>query len=237
MDRDQLKATFDQQAASYDQKWARLAAFRDALHLLIGSVLGPLPADARLLCVGAGTGLEIAYLAARFPGWHFTAVEPSAGMLDVLRARARAEGFAERCTCHEGYLDSLPAGEPAGEGFDAATCLLVSQFILDAPARTAFFRGIATRLRPGGTLVSTDLAGDVSSPAYESLLQVWLRTITGASATPQAVEEMLAAYRRDVAVLPPPRVEALLVAGGFELPVPFYQAGLIHGWYARRGEA
>ena len=38
MDREQLQQTFDQQAATYDQKWARLAPLRDATHLLIGSV-------------------------------------------------------------------------------------------------------------------------------------------------------------------------------------------------------
>lgn len=236
MDRDALKATFDQQAASYDHKWSRLAALRDALHLLVGSVFGPLPADARLLCVGAGTGAEIAWLAARFPGWSFTAVEPAPGMLAMCRRRAEAEGFAARCTFHEGYVDTLPASGAAG-AFDAATSLLVSQFILDPQARTEFFRGIAARLRPGGLLVSTDLSGDVSSAAYASLLEVWLRTIASADASPEAREQMLAAYRRDVAVLPPQRVEALLVAAGFEPPVQFYQAGLIHGWFARRAAA
>jgi hypothetical protein len=54
--RGRARGTFDQQASSYDQKWSRLAAFRDALHLLIGSVIRDLPANARVLCVGAGTG-------------------------------------------------------------------------------------------------------------------------------------------------------------------------------------
>lgn len=233
MNLDELKATFDQQAAGYDQKWSRLAPLRDALHLLMGSVLGTLPAQARVLCVGAGTGAEMGYLAARFPGWSFTAVEPAARMLDVCRRRAEAEGFAARCTFHEGFLETLPAGAP----FDAATCLLVSQFILDEAARVAFFRGIAARLRPGGVLVSADLAGDLSAPTYPSLLQTWLRTIAAADASPEAIEQMCTAYRRDVAVLPPQRVEALLVAGGFELPVRFHQAGLIHAWYARHAGA
>ena len=70
----QLREAFDQQASSYDQKWARVAAFRDALHLLVGAAFKELPAAARVLCVGAGTGAEIFYLAARFPAWTFTAV-------------------------------------------------------------------------------------------------------------------------------------------------------------------
>jgi tRNA (cmo5U34)-methyltransferase len=230
MDRDQLKETFDQQASSYDEKWSRLAAFRDALHLLIGSVFRELPVDARVLCVGAGTGAEILYLAGQFPGWTFTAVEPSAGMLDVCRRRAEAAGIADRCTFHEGYLDSLPRTE----AFDAATCLLVSQFILDRQARSDFFRAIAQRLRPGGLLASSDLSADVNSAAYPGLLDVWLRTITLADVSADAVERMCTAYRRDVATLPAQEVEAIIASGGFESPVQVFQAGLIRAWYARR---
>lgn len=230
MNPEQLQATFDQQAPSYDQKWSRLAPFRDAVHLLIGSALADLPANARVLCVGAGTGAEIVYLAGRFPGWTFTAVEPSAGMLEAFRRRADESGIAARCAFHEGYLETLPPAEP----FDAATCLLVSQFILDMQARARFFGAIAGRLRPGGLLASSDLSGDVESQSHASLLEVWLRTISGPDATAEAVEQMCAAYRRDVAVLPARRIEDLLLAGGFESPVQFFQAGLIHAWYSKR---
>lgn len=230
MDPEQLQATFDRQAATYDEKWSRLAAFRDALHLLIAEAFAELPADARVLCVGAGTGAEIVYLARRFPRWTFTAVEPSAGMLAALRRRAEEAGIADRCVCHEGYLDTLPPTTP----FDAATCLLVSQFILEGPARVRFFGAIARRLRPAGLLASSDLSGDVASPRHASLLDIWLRTIGGADATAEAVEQMRAAYRHDVAVLPARAIEALLLASGFESPVQFFQAGLIHAWYCRR---
>lgn len=233
MDREQLRATFDQQASSYDQKWSRLAAFRDSLHLLIGSVLKELPVGARVLCVGAGTGAEIIYLAGRFPGWTFTAVEPSAGMLEACRRRAEGSGIAARCTFHEGYLDSLPEGA----AFDAATCLLVSQFILDRRVRSDHFRAIARRLRPGGVLASSDLSADVNAAAYPGLLDVWLRTIAGPDISAEGIEQMCAAYRRDVAVLPAADIESIIVSGGFEPPVQFFQAGLIRAWYATRAAA
>ncbi|MBX3650659.1 MAG: class I SAM-dependent methyltransferase [Burkholderiales bacterium] len=147
MHRDELKSLFDQQAAGYDRQWAKMAPIREALYYLLESVFAALPADARLLCVGVGTGTELAHLAAKFPGWRFTAVEPSGAMLDVCRQRAEAGGFATRCTFHEGYLESLPA-----DGLhDAATCFLVSQFFLDPEVRTEFFRAIAARLMPDGS--------------------------------------------------------------------------------------
>lgn len=230
MDREQLKVTFDQQASSYDQKWSRLAPLLDGLHMLIGSVFRELPTGARVLCVGAGTGAEILYLARRFPGWTFTAVDPAARMLDVCRRRAEESGIATRCTFHEGFLESLP---PTG-AFDAATCLLVSQFTLEAPARSGFFRAIARRLGPGGILASSDLSADVKSKAYQSLLEVWLRTIAAPDMSAEGIEQICTAYRRDVAVLPARDVEAIIVSGGFELPVQFFQAGLIRAWFSKR---
>lgn len=230
MNDEKLQATFNQQAASaYDSQWARLAPFRDGLHLLVAAVLAELPVDARILCVGAGTGAEILSLAEKFPGWRFTAVEPSAPMLDVFRRKAQEQGIASRCTFHEGYLDSLPSCEP----FDAATSLLVSHFILQQDERTGFFRGIRQRLRPNGILINSDLTSDTDAPHYGALLEVWMRTMAGADLSQEKQEQMRAAYRRDVAILAPEIVAGMMASGGFDTPVQFYQCGLIHGWFAR----
>ncbi len=231
MDQAQVKAVFDQQAASYDTQWARTAPIRHCLHLLLDSQFAGLPADARILCVGVGTGAEMAHLAARNRGWRFTAVEPSGPMLDVCRQRAQQEGFAARCEFHEGYVASLPTVA----AHDAATCFLVSQFILDRPARSAFFREIADRLKPGGLLASSDLASDVRSPEYDVLLAAWIRMMAAAEVSPEAMARMRKAYAEDVGVLPAADVASIIAAGGFERPVQFFQAGLIHGWVSRRG--
>lgn len=222
------------QAAVYDQQFAKMAPLRDALHLLMEAVLCGLPADARILCVGAGTGAEIIRLAGRFPGWRFMAVDPSGPMLNVCRRRVGELGLASRCEFHEGFLDSLPAAETA---FDAATSILVSHFILSAEERRAYFRAIAGRLRPGGMLVNADLAADVSSPSFPSLLDVWIRTMNAAEVPPEKVESIRAAYDKAVAFLPPAKLGALLEAAGFETPVLFLQTGLIHAWYARHADA
>jgi tRNA (cmo5U34)-methyltransferase len=51
---------------------------------------------------------------------------------------------------------------------------------------------------------------------------------------PEGLERMRAAYARDVAILPPGRVETIIESAGFEPPVEFFQAGLIHAWFSRR---
>lgn len=230
MNSDEIKAIFDQQASSYDERWAKTAPIRDALHFLLQAVLAELPSNARILCVGAGTGEEIGYLAERFPHWSFVAVEPSGAMLDVCRQKADKAGFISRCDFHEGYLDTLPAQEP----FDAATCFLVSQFILERDARIGFFNSIAARLRPEGILASSDLASDVSSSQYSALLQTWLNMMLASDVPAAGVEQMRAAYAKDVAILPPAQIESIIREGGFDNPVGFYQAGLIHAWFSRR---
>ena len=50
-----ISSLFDQQAAGYDRQWAKTAPIRDCLFLL-EPLLAPLPAEARVLCVGVGTG-------------------------------------------------------------------------------------------------------------------------------------------------------------------------------------
>lgn len=219
-----------EQAAAYDARFAKLEPMRDALHLLTGGILAQLPPDARVLCVGAGTGAELLALAAKFPGWRFTAVEPSGPMLDLCRKKASDAGVAERCEFHEGFLESLPMGDP----FHAATSFLVSQFVLDVKQRRDFFRQIAERLIPGGYLVSSDLSADLTTEEYSQLFEVWANLFEYSGFMPEHIESIRGAYGRDVAVSPPEHVVSLIASAGFDTPVAFYQSVLIRGWFARR---
>lgn len=230
MKSNELKAAFDQQAAGYDQHWARLAPIRESLHFLLEAVFAELPEDARILSVGVGTGAELGHLAKRFARARFIAVEPSPAMLNLCRERARQEGFFSRCEFHEGYVETLPGGEPC----HAATSLLVSQFILDRQARVDFFRAIAARLIPAGILATSDLASEVGTAQHEALVGAWMNMMAGAGIAPEARAKMREAWRKDVAILPPAEVASLIEAGGFDVPTRFHQAGLIHAWFARR---
>lgn len=227
---EELKAVFDQQAAGYDKTQERMAPVLNALYFLLVPMFSRLPDDARVLCVGAGTGAEISYLAQRHPKWCFTAVEPSGAMLDVCQQRADKEGFAARCSFHEGYLDSLPDQA----AYDTATCFLVSQFILEQEARAKFFSAIANRLKSGAILVSSDLAAGSSSDSYEPLLVAWMRMMATAEISPEAMERMRAAYGKDVAILSAGVVASIIESGGFKNAVQFFQAGLLHAWYSER---
>ena len=231
MQNQEQAVVFDaERASTYDERAAKLAPLRDTLHLLTRLILADLPVNARILCVGVGTGLELMYLAREFPQWQFTAVEPAPAMLDTCRQKAEASGIASRCTWHEGYLDSLPVSEP----FDAATCLLVSHFLMQPEERRNFFSQIGSRLHPQGYLVSADLAGDMSTLSYQSLREMWTRMLKYAEYPEQTIEDFLAAHGRDAAVLPPDEVASIIASSGFDPPVLFLQTLFIHAWYARR---
>ena len=85
-----------------------------------------------------------------------------------------------------------------------------------------------------GCLASSDLASDVHSAAYEVLLPAWTRMMAAADVPPEAIERMRAAYSEDVAVIPPADVASVIAAAGFEPPVQFFQAGLIHAWISAK---
>lgn len=231
MNADELKAMFNRLAPNYDDQWKHTAPIRNSLYFLCDAVFADLASTARLLCVGAGTGAEIAHFAARFPAWRFTAVEPAAAMLDINRERAEAQGYAARCYFHQGYVETLPAAE---KNYDAAICLLVSQFIQDDTARSAFFSAIAARLAPGALLVNADLAADTRTPTYDALLAVWMRMMAAADLSLESIVRLRAAYDRDVAIRPTAATAELIEAGGFDTPVMFFQAGLITAWFAHR---
>lgn len=233
MHSEELKAAFDQQASGYDKQQEKMAPILNGLRFLLESVFADVPVEARILCVGVGTGEELSHLAQKFPRWNFTAVEPSGAMLDICRHKAEKEGFASRCVFHESYIESLPLDD----AYDAATCFLVSQFILEQEARSSFFHAIANRLKPNGVLASSDLASGVSSEDYEALMNSWLNMMAATGVPSEGLERMRTAYSKDVAVLPAATVASIIESGGFETPVQFFQAGLVHAWFSKRASS
>lgn len=225
-----MQAFNKEHASNYDQRYAKLAPQRDALHLLIRILFSDLPSRSRILCVGAGTGAEMIALAKAFPNFEFTAVEPSEPMLDVCRERAAQEGITARCTFHHGYIHTLESSTP----FDAATSLLVSQFLVDRSERVAFFEDIARRLRPGACLVNADLSADLDSPDSEGLKDFWAKMLVFSDSPPDQARNYLKGWKEHVGVLPPDQVAAIITDGGFEKPVLFSQSLFIHAWYAKR---
>jgi len=232
-----MPVPFDEaHAAIYDTQFAKLAPMRDALHLVTQIALADLAPDAHVLSVGAGTGAEVLSLARIYPGWTFTALDTSAPMLDRCRQRVADQGISHRVHFHVGDIHSLPGD--AGP-FDAATSILVSQFVVDPIARQRFFRSIADRLRPRGPLVFAELAVE---PHDDALRELWRRAQSldrphpthAAPAPPSASDKPSESAAKLVSIDPPGDIERLVTAAGFEVPTRVFQTLMIHGWVAQR---
>lgn len=228
---DTVARFFDQQAAaSYDQRQSRLAPITENLHFLISLVLKDLPDQARILCVGVGTGAEIVKLANAYPGWTFTGIDPSADMLKKCSARVEHNQLASRVELFHGYLPDLPQSEP----YDAVLCLLVTHFLKDRDDRRRMFQDMGRRLKSNGYLINADISGDLNAPEFPNLLEKWKTMSMLAGSTAEQVAKISQTWKEHISVLPPGQIEELIRQAGFSMPVIFFQSLFICAWYSRK---
>ena len=157
---------------------------------------------------------------------HPTTHEP---MVDLDKRRLAATPVGPRSVVHAATIDQLNE-----TGFDAATCILVSHFILKREERVAFFAEIASRLKSGGLLVSADISSDMQSEEFQSLLPIWCKALSHSGHDPETVKSYVAALGTGASVLPPAEVASIIRDGGFAQTTLFYQSLLIHGWLSRK---
>ena len=212
-----------------ENKFAKLAPMSETLHFLTNIVLSDLSSTAKILCVGAGAGPELISMAKLNPLWSFTVVEPLESLMNICKERAEEAGISSRCHFHLGYLDSLYDEQT----YDAATALLVSQFLINTEDRIKFFSDIFKRLNSGGYLVSADLSS-AKVDNYDNLFKNWTNTLKYAGFSNDEIKEILSAWGKNVAVISADEIESIIVSSGFSKPVLFYQALFIHGWYSRK---
>jgi tRNA (cmo5U34)-methyltransferase len=199
-----------------------------SLHRMVALLLAErVPADGRVLVLGAGGGLELKALAEGQPGWSFLGVDPSADMLAL--AKRAIEPHAGRMQLHHGYIEGAPDGE-----FDGATCLLTFHFI-PREERLETLRQIRRRLKPGAPL----LLAHISFPQSEPERSQWIARHVAYSAAPGTDPAQLEASRQAIGsrltILAPDEEEALLREAGFSAVSLFYAGLSFKGWVAYAG--
>ena len=182
------------------------------------------PADGRVLVLGAGGGLEINAFADAHPGWSFDGVDPSA---DMLRLAERTVGpHAARVRLHQGFIGCAPEGP-----FDGATAILTFHFI-PRDERLATLTAIRRRLKPGAPFV----VAHVSVPDAEPQRSAWLAR-HAAFGSPEGTDaRQIDAARQTLAtklsILSPEQEEAMLREAGFSDIGLFYAGFSFRGWVA-----
>jgi len=183
-----------------------------------------MPADGRLLALGAGGGLELKAFAQAHPAWSFDGVDPSADMLRV--AEQATEEYAGRVRLHQGYIEDAPDGP-----FDGATSLLTFHFI-ERDKRLETLRQVRRRLKPGAPFV----LAHISFPQTEPERSQWIARHVAFGAPdgtgPAQMESSRQAIATRLTILGPEEEEALLAEAGFEGIALFYAGFSFRGWVA-----
>jgi tRNA (cmo5U34)-methyltransferase len=211
--------------ANYAEGPRRFTPGLDAVHRMTEILLSErAEADAHVLVLGAGGGLELKALAEAQPGWRFTGVDPAGPMLDLAREAMGAN--VDRAELIEGYISDAPTGP-----FDAATCLLTLHF-LNRSERVATLLDMHRRMTPGAPLVVVHSSFPQDEPARTRWLARYASYAVASGADPVQTEQARTAVSESLALLTPRDDEDCLGEAGFCNIELFYAAFTWRGWVA-----
>ena len=196
-----------------------------SLHRMVSLLLAEhMPANGRVLVLGAGGGQEIKALAEAHPEWSFDGVDPSADMLRL--AQRVTSPHNARVRLHEGYIGSAPE-----EPFDAATCILTFHFI-PREQRLETLQELRRRLRDGAALVLVHLSFPQAEPERSTWIARHVAYGLPDGAGPAQAEHAREAIRTRLTILSPEEEVAMLKGAGFSDVSLFYAGLSIKGWVA-----
>src|SRR5690606_24130342 len=151
--------------ANYDEHIRKLIPGYELVHQQIDAILTThLPEIAHILVVGCGTGYELSYLLQRHPNWIFTAIDPSATMLEQAQKNIGLGLESQRIRFIPTDTQSLNQDNQ----FDAALAILVSHLIA-SENKTESFQDMSDSLKSDGILLSYDLMQPENKAELKSL--------------------------------------------------------------------
>ncbi len=158
------QAFFTRSAASFQAQQdliAGLPQYRDSVLALLDS-LG-FAANACAVEVGPGDGGFLPELAQRFQ--RVLALDNSAAMLELARLRCTEKGLSNV---------ELQLADALHDDYPAADCLVLNMVLHHFAAPAEALKQLAQRLKPGGSLLITELCSHNQSWAREACGDLWL---------------------------------------------------------------
>ncbi len=211
--------------SSYAERAPRQVPGYFDLHRMTSMLLAErVPAEGRVLVLGAGGGLELQAFAELHPGWSFDGVDPSADMLR--QAEDAVRPHAARVRLHQGTIESAPEGP-----FDAATSLLTFHFIA-REQRLETLRQLRRRLKPGAPLVVAHISFTQTEPERSEWIARHVAFGAPDGTDPAQLESSRQAIGTRLSILAPEEEEAMLAEAGFAKVSLFYAGLSLRGWVA-----
>lgn len=213
----------------YDQHIRKLIPGYEMLHQQVDAILqSALPPKAHILIVGCGTGYELEYLLKKHPDWMFTAVDPSATMLQKAQKLVSNIGKSDQVSFVHGETSAL-ADQAC---FDAALSILVAHFIAD-DSKKAFFQEIYNRLKDTGLLMTYDLMTCTDSQQFQALQHLCQHN----GLTSTQCQKMIERLHQDFSTVSFDEYQQLLLKTGFEHVYSYSQILMYQGLIAHKKQS
>jgi tRNA (cmo5U34)-methyltransferase len=186
-----------------------------------------LPKQAKILVVGAGTGMEISEFAPLNPGWSFCGVDPSADMLALAGKKICEKNLSCEIELRKGYVDDLKDEEV----FDAATCILVMHFLKDDGTKLNLLESICKRLKSGAPFVLIDGFGEPGSMDFEEIKAAWKNYPIISGVPGEMVENVFnQVIMKMIQFVPESRIMELMETAGITRVSKYFSGFLYGGW-------
>lgn len=219
--------------AQYQREILQVVPGYESLHRVVPPLLQAYLGGraANILVVGCGPGQELIALAKLEPQWTLHGLDASAEMIEWARESVRAQGLDGRISLSHAKLEE----SITDEYYDGVLCLLVSHFLPDDGEKAAFFRGIASRLKPEGIWMGADLFHDphLSIPLSRAYLH-WAKARGVVGERLKVMESRLGQLFHPLSQV---RLRGLLEESGLAYEGRYFQALGIAGDLARKPAA
>ncbi|KPA14922.1 SAM-dependent methyltransferase [Candidatus Magnetomorum sp. HK-1] len=220
----------DKHASVYDEKIRKVIRGYNEMHDLSYYLLKDnLSENAKILVIGIGTGHEAVTYAEKQEGWYIVGVDPTPEMVKSSKNKIIQLGLADKIEVVEGRVENLKENN-----FDAATSILVMQFLKDNGDKENYLHNISAKLKKGAKIIVIDLEGEKGSKKFNLLLSAWKRHQYSSRDDIEQIDKDFEHVDADLQFIPEERVVDLLKLTGFINICKFYQSYLFGGYIAEK---
>ncbi len=220
----------DKHASIYDAKIREVirgySEMHDLSYYLLKDTLEP---NASILVSGVGTGHEAIIYATGQKGWQIVGVDPTSEMVQSSKNKIEQFEIGNRVKIIKGKVENIE-----DSNFDAATSILVMQFLKDNGDKEQYLQEISKRLKKGSKIILIDLEGDKNSQNFNLLLSAWKCHQFNTRKDKEQTIKDFEHVDSDLQFIPEERITELLQLSGFKKICKFYKSYLLGGYMAEK---